>query len=150
MMKLARQGCAEYHIWCNSTKCKLTLFSHFSASAGHVPLYAFPDIPSAVRFWSEGGCWKSRSKLPNVLMLNGNWSFILAATPRDGPREFFSSGFDDKGWNSIDVPSNWECEGYDRPIYTNMFYPFPLTHHVHFGVAFGLHAALIGRKQWWG
>ncbi len=126
MMKLARQGCAEYHIWCNSTKCKLTLFSHFSASAGHVPLYAFPDIPSAVRFWSEGGCWKSRSKLPNVLLLNGKWSFILAATPRDVPREFFSSGFDDKGWNSIDVPSNWECEGYDRPIYTNMFYPFPL------------------------
>jgi hypothetical protein len=26
----------------------------------------------------------------------------------------------------IKVPANWECEGYDRPIYTNMFYPFPL------------------------
>ena len=22
--------------------------------------------------------------------------------------------------------ADWECEGYDRPIYTNMFYPFPL------------------------
>ena len=21
---------------------------------------------------------------------------------------------------------NWECEGFDRPIYTNTFYPFPL------------------------
>lgn len=24
------------------------------------------------------------------------------------------------------VPSNWQMHGYDRPIYTNFTYPFPL------------------------
>lgn len=32
-----------------------------------------------------------------------------------------------RAWNSIDVPSNWMLRGYDRPIYTNVKYPFPCT-----------------------
>lgn len=28
-------------------------------------------------------------------------------------------------WSSIHVPSNWQCRGWDRPIYTNFQYPFP-------------------------
>ncbi|KAL0724897.1 hypothetical protein Bca4012_039496 [Brassica carinata] len=26
---------------------------------------------------------------------------------------------------SVTVPSNWQCHGFDRPIYTNIVYPFP-------------------------
>ena len=94
--------------------------------AGHVPLYSFGDVPTALKFWSEGGSWSSRSKLPNVFLLNGKWDFHLAAAPQDAPVDFFLSSFDSSFWDQIDVPSNWECQGYDRPIYTNMFYPFPL------------------------
>ena len=25
------------------------------------------------------------------------------------------------------VPSNWQMHGFDRPIYTNVMYPFPLN-----------------------
>src|SRR5690606_34508493 len=32
---------------------------------------------------------------------------------------------DDSKWDVIPVPSNWEIEGYDIPIYTNVVYPFP-------------------------
>ena len=27
----------------------------------------------------------------------------------------------------IHVPSNWECQGFGTPIYTNIIYPFPVT-----------------------
>lgn len=27
----------------------------------------------------------------------------------------------------LPVPSNWQMHGFDRPIYTNVVYPFPLT-----------------------
>jgi beta-galactosidase len=27
----------------------------------------------------------------------------------------------------VTVPTNWECQGYGRPQYTNFVYPFPLT-----------------------
>jgi hypothetical protein len=27
----------------------------------------------------------------------------------------------------IQVPSNWECQGFGTPIYTNIIYPFPVT-----------------------
>ena len=101
-------------------------FSPIFPRAGHVPLYSFRDVPTALKFWSEGGGWSSRSKLPNVLLLNGKWDFHLAAAPQDAPVDFFHSNFDTSLWDEIDVPSNWECQGYDRPIYTNMFYPFPL------------------------
>jgi beta-galactosidase len=31
--------------------------------------------------------------------------------------DFADSGFDDKGWNDLPVPSNWEVLGYSRPTY---------------------------------
>ncbi len=32
--------------------------------------------------------------------------------------------FDDSDWPEITVPSNWQLQGYDKPIYTNVKYPF--------------------------
>ena len=29
-------------------------------------------------------------------------------------------------WDKIKVPSNWQFEGYDKPIYTNIRYPYPI------------------------
>ncbi|KAF3778694.1 Beta-galactosidase [Nymphaea thermarum] len=28
--------------------------------------------------------------------------------------------------DTVEVPSNWQMHGFDRPIYTNTLYPFPL------------------------
>jgi hypothetical protein len=90
-----------------------------------VPLYCFPDVRAALDFWSAGGGWDARAKLPNVILLNGHWDFHLAPSPEDVPEGFYDVGYAGP-FDSINVPSNWECEGYDRPIYTNMFYPFPM------------------------
>ena len=57
--------------------------------------------------------------------LNGAWKFHLVKSPSDRPRDFYQENFDDQDWASIPVPSNWELQGYDVPIYTNIIYPFP-------------------------
>ena len=109
------------------SKCEIYAeLTYLCCRAGHVPLYSFPDVSTALTFWSEGGSWKSRSKLPNVMLLNGDWKFYLAPSPNDVPSSFHGLNFDDEDWDVIQVPSNWECQGFDRPIYTNLFYPFPM------------------------
>ncbi len=57
--------------------------------------------------------------------LNGDWKFNLVKKPADRPQDFYKVDFNDSDWNTIPVPSNWEIEGYDIPIYTNIVYPFP-------------------------
>ncbi|KAL4203703.1 hypothetical protein AMTRI_Chr01g129290 [Amborella trichopoda] len=70
-------------------------------------------------FWVQG--------LPFVQSLSGYWKFFLAPSPTDVPLDFFKSNFDESNWGSLPVPSNWQMHGYDRPIYTNSQYPFPLN-----------------------
>ncbi len=41
------------------------------------------------------------------------------------PKDFYKPSYDVSGWEEINVPANWECEGYDSPIYTNIRYPHP-------------------------
>ena len=57
--------------------------------------------------------------------LNGIWKFSLVKNPNLRPLDFYSKTLDDSSWGFIPVPSNWELEGYDTPIYTNVTYPFP-------------------------
>jgi len=32
--------------------------------------------------------------------------------------------YDIRDWDNTNVPSNWQMKGYDRPIYSNIIYPF--------------------------
>ncbi|TKG94918.1 DUF4981 domain-containing protein [Puteibacter caeruleilacunae] len=59
--------------------------------------------------------------------LNGKWKFNLVKKPTDRPYYFFKADYDDADWDMIDVPANWECKGYDIPIYTNVDYPHEKT-----------------------
>ncbi|QBD83177.1 DUF4981 domain-containing protein [Ktedonosporobacter rubrisoli] len=59
-------------------------------------------------------------------LLNGSWKFYFAHTPELVPREFFTEAFDDSEWNDIMVPGCWQLQGYGRPQYTNVVYPFPV------------------------
>lgn len=64
---------------------------------------------------------------PMVQSLNGMWKFHLAQNPSERPYWFFKDDFDTRNWNEIKVPSNWEREGYDYPIYVNVTYPHERT-----------------------
>jgi len=67
-----------------------------------------------------GSLWESNL----IRSLNGSWKFHLSQNPGERPADFYRDDYDTEGWDRIPVPSNWEMEGYDYPIYTNMRYPF--------------------------
>ena len=52
--------------------------------------------------------------------LNGRWKFHFSEKPGSRPLDFFRTDYDDSDWATIAVPSNWELQGYDYPIYTNI------------------------------
>lgn len=58
----------------------------------------------------------------NFMSLNGSWKFHWASNPASSPAEFFQTKFNDRKWDDIQVPSNWEMKGYGIPIYVNMPY----------------------------
>jgi beta-galactosidase len=62
-----------------------------------------------------------------IKSLNGEWMFHLAQNPSERPYYFYKNDFDIRDWKTITVPSNWEMEGFDYPIYTNAKYPHAKT-----------------------
>ena len=58
-----------------------------------------------------------------IQSLNGSWKFHLAQNPGERPVDFFKEDYDTGDWDLIPVPSNWEMQGYDYPIYTNVKFP---------------------------
>lgn len=52
-------------------------------------------------------------------LLNGQWKFFFADTPKEVKKEFFAENFDDSKWKFIKVPNSWQSEGYDTIFYNN-------------------------------
>lgn len=71
------------------------------------------------------GADKTLSK--RFLSLNGKWDFKWVRSPRDRPMDFFKPEFDHTGWRTIEVPGNWETQGFGYPIYLDERYPFDST-----------------------
>ena len=82
----------------------------------HVNLLPFPDQTSALN--------SAKNKTPFYRDLNGAWRFKLVDQPEAAP-SFYAPDFDVSSWDEISVPGNWQMQGYDKPIYTNVQYPFP-------------------------
>lgn len=58
------------------------------------------------------------------LDLNGVWKFAWRPHVEEGPPGFQNDDFDDGAWGGMQVPGNWELNGYGFPIYTNVDYIF--------------------------
>jgi beta-galactosidase len=84
---------------------------------GHATLVPYADERSALA--------GDRAASPFYLPLDGTWRFHLADSPEAAPGGFEQPDFDDSAWDDIEVPGCWQMQGYDRPIYTNVKYPFP-------------------------
>ena len=53
-----------------------------------------------------------------TLSLNSKWKFCLTQnTNTEMLSEFFKNEFNDSKWDSINVPSNWEMQGFEEPHY---------------------------------
>lgn len=64
---------------------------------------------------------------PWYMSLNGIWSFNWVPKPADRPVDFYKMDYDISLWKSINVPANWELNGFGTPIYSNIVYPFPVN-----------------------
>ena len=62
----------------------------------------------------------------DYLSLNGTWKFNLVPEPsvRPGEDKFWGDEADVSAWDNIEVPSCWEMQGYDLPLYVNVEYAF--------------------------
>jgi beta-galactosidase len=83
----------------------------------HVPLACLDTVDQAL----------SGAPSPWQRSLSGDWLFRLYDRPEAVPADFGAKEFDASTWDTIPVPSNWQLKGYDKPIYTNVQYPFPLN-----------------------
>lgn len=61
---------------------------------------------------------------PYYLNLNGKWKFNWVKNPDNRPKDFYKSSFYTGGWAEIEVPGNWERQGYGTAIYVNESYEF--------------------------
>lgn len=75
--------------------------------------YSYKDAETA----KKGDRGESR-----IQLLNGDWDFHFAMNMKEAPSDFYRSRV--TGWDKIEVPSNWELKGYDKPIYKSAVYPF--------------------------
>lgn len=66
-----------------------------------------------------------RSKA-QLLCLNGIWKFSWSESPLEAPSGFWAPDYDTSKWKEIPVPSMWQLEGYGKPHYANIVYPFPV------------------------
>lgn len=59
------------------------------------------------------------------LLLDGQWQFSYARSPFEVDASWLENDLADS--RSTPVPSNWQMEGYDVPVYTNVRYPIDTT-----------------------
>ena len=60
--------------------------------------------------------------------LNGKWDFLFIKAPEFSPKEFYTKEFNCENWDSIEVPGNWQVQGYGNMHYTDLYYPLSLIH----------------------
>ncbi len=68
-----------------------------------------------------------RGASPFFRLLNGQWQFSYWPRPAAVPRGIERENFDAAEWDEITVPGNWQRQGYGRPQYTNVAYPYPVN-----------------------
>ncbi|MDW3229586.1 MAG: glycoside hydrolase family 2 TIM barrel-domain containing protein [Acidobacteriota bacterium] len=82
----------------------------------HVTYIPFPTLDQALQSKPKESSWYKS--------LNGQWKFNWVPKPADRPLDFWHPDYDDQSWKEIEVPSNWELQGYGIPIYVNSDYDF--------------------------
>ena len=72
---------------------------------------------------SAGMATKGQKELSaNYQTLNGVWKFNWVKDADARPTDFWKKDFNDKGWDTMQIPAVWELNGYGDPIYTGVGY----------------------------
>ena len=79
-------------------------------------LGSFPNQVSSLGILPDTSPWH--------LSLDGEWKFNWVKRPEQRPVGFEKPSFDVSQWKTITVPSCWQTQGYDVPVYVNQQYIF--------------------------
>ena len=131
--------------WLLSLLAVLAFAPCVQAGIGDYPQAAAPDAPSGQEWESEQRLGLNKEKphatfnsyadvesakkiLPEFsqyrVSLDGAWKFNWVKRPEERPVDFFKPELDVSGWKEIAVPSSWQTQGYDVPVYSNQAYLF--------------------------
>lgn len=91
--------------------------THHNVAEAHAPTFAYHSQEAALKAQPS----------EYTQSLNGQWAFTLFEQPESVPAECIDIEFADSAWSEITVPGNWQLQGHDKPIYTNVKYPFADT-----------------------
>ncbi|WP_153753677.1 MULTISPECIES: beta-galactosidase [unclassified Citrobacter] len=75
--------------------------------------------------WRSADDARTNQRSSQLRSLNGQWQFAWFAAPEAVPESWLTSDLPQA--DIINVPSNWQMDGYDAPIYTNVTYPIPVN-----------------------
>lgn len=101
---------AQKNEWCNS------LVNELNRMPMHTNYFAYENKELAIK--------NEPTLSENYMSINGKWKFFWVNDADKRPSDFYKQSYDDAGWNLIDVPGNWEFNGYGDPVYVNVGYPW--------------------------
>ncbi len=113
VMAAARPGRTEQPAWDDLSVL------HINTEPPRATMVKFPTAKEA----HEAGGHRDQS--PLYRSLNGTWKFHFSENQASRPADFFQPDFNDNDWKTIQVPSSWQLQGFDVPVFTNIVYPFP-------------------------
>ncbi len=83
--------------------------------ASHSPWGAYETADQAASCHRTVSAWTE--------CLDGQWKFAYYGSPTE-VEPFWQTEFPVQSWAEIQVPGNWELQGFGEPIYTNYVYPW--------------------------
>lgn len=109
--------------------CILCLFAIVSAFAQDKPF--LEDLPYYLENLAVFEVGQEPGRAYHIpaqsISLNGKWRFQYFESPYDVPKDFFKPSFNVRKWPLIEVPSNWEMQGFGQAIFRNVSAPFVVT-----------------------
>jgi beta-galactosidase len=93
-----------------------------SNQAPHATMVICPDAITARKIQFVANSERVKSSF--YRSLNGNWKYHYSSNQLDRVPDFWSTNFDDRAWDKIEVPSNVELSGHGIPIYVNYNFPW--------------------------
>jgi beta-galactosidase len=88
----------------------------------HATMIICPDAATAQRIQFVAN--SERVKSPFYRSLNGDWKYHYSSNQLARVPDFWKPDFNDRGWDTIPVPSNVELFGHGIPIYVNYHFPW--------------------------
>ncbi|WP_204526521.1 beta-galactosidase [Citrobacter cronae] len=83
------------------------------------------EVHSPFCSWRSADDARTNQRSTQLRSLNGQWQFAWFSAPEAVTESWLTSDLPQA--DTINVPSNWQMDGYDAPIYTNVTYPIPVN-----------------------